>query len=219
MDHGREAWRSRVIIGKPDTQTFAFHDEIETIVFNPSWGVPQSIIKNEMLPLLWKDPSYLDRMGYRVIDKSGQIVHSSAVDWWSVGGKVIPYSVQQPPSDDNALGEIKFLFPNRHDIYMHDTPTKPLFEKPVRAYSHGCVRVEDPRRFGEVLLGWNAEEIAAKIESGRSESVKLPHKVPVHLTYFTAWPEADGRITFYDDVYSRDQRMERALGATEIASR
>lgn len=219
MDHGRETWRTRIIVGKPDTQTFAFHDEIEMVVFNPSWGVPQSIIKNEMLPLLRKNPSYLDREGYRVITKSGQIVHSSQVNWWAVGGKVIPYSIQQPPSDDNALGEIKFLFPNKHDIYMHDTPTKPLFSKSVRAYSHGCVRVENPRVFGEMLLGWSPDEIAAKIDSGVSETVKLPRKVPVHLTYFTAWPDSDGKIVFYNDVYGRDQRMERAFSATEVASR
>jgi len=91
--------------------------------------------------------------------------------------------------------------------------------KPVRAYSHGCVRVEDPRRFGEILLGWSAEDIAAKIDSGQSETVKLPRKIPVHLTYFTAWPEADGRIVYYDDIYGRDQRMERALNATEVALR
>src|SRR4029079_12667926 len=201
MDGGNEIWRTKVIVGKPNTQTFAFHDEIEMVVFNPSWGVPQSIIKNEMLPNLRRDPSYLDLLGYRVITSSGKIVRSSAIDWWSVGGGVIPLSVQQPPSDDNALGEIKFLFPNKHDIYMHDTPTKPLFEKAARAFSHGCVRVENPRRFGEILLGWTADKIADKIDSGVSETVKLPHKVPVHLTYFTAWPNADGTIAYYDDVY------------------
>ncbi|MFL5260460.1 MAG: murein L,D-transpeptidase [Hyphomicrobiales bacterium] len=219
IDRGAETWRTRIIVGKPDTQTFAFHDEIEMVVFNPSWGVPQSIIKNEMLPMLRKDPSYLDRLGYRVINQSGDIVRSSSINWWGVGGKVIPFAIQQPPSDDNALGEIKFLFPNKHDIYMHDTPTKPLFAKAMRAYSHGCVRVQDPRRFGEILLGWSAEEIAAKIDSGRSETVKLPHKVPVHLTYFTAWPEEDGKIAFYSDVYGRDQRMERAFAGIELASR
>jgi murein L,D-transpeptidase YcbB/YkuD len=102
---------------------------------------------------------------------------------------------------------------------MHDTPTKPLFEKAARAFSHGCVRVENPRRFGEILLGWTADKIAEKIDSGVSETVKLPHKVPVHLTYFTAWPNADGTITYYDDVYGRDERMERAFAATHIALR
>ncbi|MGE0006778.1 MAG: murein L,D-transpeptidase [Parvibaculaceae bacterium] len=218
FDAGHEVWRTKVIIGKPLTQTVAFHDRMETVVFNPSWGVPPSIIRKEMLPILRRDPSYLDRLGYRVVTRSGQIVRSSSVDW-SAYSKGVPYSIQQPPSDDNALGEIKFLFPNSHSIYFHDTPARSLFARSARAFSHGCVRVENPRIFAEKLLGWSGEEVAKHIDSGRSQSAKVKADIKVHITYFTAWPDQTGKIVYYDDVYGRDQRMESAISATAVATR
>lgn len=218
IDNGREVWRTKVIIGKPLTQTVAFHDRMETVVFNPSWGVPPSIIRKEMLPILRRDPSYLDRLGYRVIAKNGQIVRSSAIKW-SAYGKGVPFSIQQPPSDDNALGEIKFLFPNSHSIYFHDTPARSLFDRSARAFSHGCVRVENPRIFAETLLGLSADEVAKRIDSGRSQSAKVKDDIKVHITYFTAWPDQNGKIVYYDDVYGRDQRMESAFSATAMAAR
>ncbi|MBK1867833.1 L,D-transpeptidase family protein [Aestuariivirga sp. YIM B02566] len=218
VDNGREVWRTKVIIGKPNTQTVAFHDRMETVVFNPSWGVPPSIIKNEMLPILRRDPSYLDRLGYRVVTRNGQIVRSSSVNW-SAYNKGVPYSIQQPPSDDNALGEVKFLFPNSHSIYFHDTPARSLFERSARAFSHGCVRVENPRIFAETLLKLDADEVAKRIDSGVSQSAKVRDEFKVHLTYFTAWPDQSGRIVYYDDVYGRDQRMETAFSATAVAVR
>jgi murein L,D-transpeptidase YcbB/YkuD len=218
MDNDREIWRTKVIIGKPLTQTVAFHDRMETVIFNPSWGVPPSIIRKEMLPILRRDPSYLDRLGYRVVTRNGQIVHSSAVNW-SAYNKGVPYSIQQPPSDDNALGEVKFLFPNAHSIYFHDTPARSLFARSARALSHGCVRVENPRIFAETLLGLSAEEVAKRIDSGRSQSARVKADIKVHITYFTAWPDQNGKIVYYDDVYGRDQRMESAISATPVATR
>ena len=218
MDKGKQVWRTNVIVGKTHTQTVAFHDEMETVVFNPSWGVPQSIIAKEMLPILRKDPSYLDRNGYRVILPNGKIVKSRSINWRIYGNK-IPLSVQQPPSDDNALGEIKFLFPNTHNIYMHDTPTRALFAKPVRAFSHGCVRVENPREFATHVMGLDRSEIDSRIDSGESTTVKLKHKLPVHLVYFTAWPDENGRIVYYDDIYGRDARMEKAYSEVAVAEK
>lgn len=218
VENGREVWRTKVIIGKPNTQTVAFHDRMETVVFNPSWGVPPSIIKNEMLPILRRDPSYLDRLGYRVVTRNGQIVRSSSVNW-SAYSKGVPYSIQQPPSDDNAMGEVKFLFPNSHSIYFHDTPARSLFERSTRAFSHGCVRVENPRIFAETLLKLDAAEVAKRIDSGVSQSAKVRDEFKVHLTYFTAWPDQSGRIVYYDDVYGRDQRMETAFSATAVAAK
>lgn len=218
IDKGKLVWRTNVIVGKPQNQTVAFHDEMEMVVFNPSWGVPQSIIAKEMLPILRKDPSYLDRNGYRVILPNGRIVKSRSINWRVYGNK-IPLSVQQPPSDDNALGEIKFLFPNTHNIYMHDTPTKALFAKSVRAFSHGCVRVENPREFASKVMELDRSEIDAKIDSGESTTVKLQHKLPVHLVYFTAWPDENGRIIYYDDVYGRDARMEKAYSEVAVAEK
>jgi murein L,D-transpeptidase YcbB/YkuD len=218
FDNGSEAWRTKVIIGKPLTQTVAFHDRMESVVFNPSWGVPPSIIRKEMLPILRRDPSYLDRLGYRVISRNGQIVRSSSINW-SAYDKGVPFSIQQPPSDDNALGEIKFLFPNSHSIYFHDTPARSLFDRSARAFSHGCVRVENPRIFAEMLLGLSAGEVAKRIDSGRSQSAKVKDDIKVHITYFTAWPDQNGKIVYYDDVYGRDQRMETAFSATAVAAR
>jgi L,D-transpeptidase YcbB len=218
VDDGREVWRTKVIIGKPSTQTVAFHDRMETVVFNPSWGVPPSIIRTEMLPILRRDPSYLDRLGYRVVTRNGQIVHSSSVRW-SAYNKGVPFSIQQPPSDDNALGEVKFLFPNAHSIYFHDTPARSLFQRSARAFSHGCVRIENPRIFAETLLDLSAEEVAKRIDSGRSQSAKVKQDIKVHITYFTAWPDQNGKIVYYDDVYGRDQRMESAISATAVATR
>jgi murein L,D-transpeptidase YcbB/YkuD len=218
MDQGSEIWRSKVIVGKPMNQTSAFHDDIESVVFNPSWGVPPSIIANEYLPKLWEDPSYLDREGFLVTDSSGEIIPSSYIDWNYYTGRV-PFDIQQPPGDGNALGQLKFLFPNKHDIYMHDTPTKKLFAKDMRAYSHGCVRVQNPREFATVLLGWSRTKVANNIESGVSQTVKLPAKVPVHLTYFTAWPDENGKILYFNDIYGRDQTMEKALSVQTLAQR
>jgi murein L,D-transpeptidase YcbB/YkuD len=218
MDKGSEVWKSRVIVGKPLTQTSVFYDEMETVVFNPSWGVPPSIIANEYLPKLRNDPSYLDRIGFKVVDASGKVVRSSNIDWWNYGSKV-PFGIQQPPGDDNALGELKFLFPNTHNIYMHDTPTRNLFEKDVRAFSHGCVRVQNPREFAQVILGWDAGKVDANVDSKKSQTVKLPQKVPVYLTYFTAWPDETGKIVYYNDIYGRDKTLETARNAVVLAQR
>jgi murein L,D-transpeptidase YcbB/YkuD len=218
MDKYREVWSTNVVVGKPDTQTAAFHDQMETVVFNPAWGVPPSILTNEMLPILWRDPSYLDRKGFTVVERSGRKVRSIDVDWAAYGSNA-PFSIMQPPGEDNALGEVKFLFPNRHDIYMHDTPSRQLFSRPVRSFSHGCVRVQDPRRLAEIVLAMQPDAIAKKIDSGRSQSVSLKEKLPVHLTYFTAWPDARGRIEYFPDIYGRDTPIDIAFGQKRLALR
>jgi L,D-transpeptidase YcbB len=210
MDHGKSAWKSRVIIGLPMNQTVSFSDQVETVVFNPTWGVPASIIVNEFGPKSRKDPGYLDKNGYKVINASGEVVSSRSINWWTFG-QAPKFGVQQPSGDGNALGELKFLFPNDHSIYMHDTPTKNLFAKSSRAFSHGCVRVQNPREFAEVLLGWNKDDIAATIRAGEILPVNLKQKTPVHLTYFTAWTDSDGKINYYDDVYGRDAAMAKAF--------
>jgi murein L,D-transpeptidase YcbB/YkuD len=218
MNNGQAEWTSRVIVGKPSTQTVVFNDEIEMVVFNPSWGVPPSIIANEYLPKLRRDPSYLDRIGFKVTDARGRTVSSSSVDWYAYGNKV-PFGIRQPPGGKNALGELKFLFPNSHNIYMHDTPTRNLFERDVRAFSHGCVRVQNPREFASVLLGWDADKVASNVESRRSETVKLGHKVPIYITYFTAWPDETGKIQYFNDIYGRDRTMDNARAGLTVAQR
>ncbi len=210
MEAGKSVWQSRVIVGRPLTQTYSFYDQIETVVFNPSWGVPASIIVNEYGPKSRKDPGYLDRQGFKIVDSNGNPISSRSVNWWTMG-QTPTIGVQQPPGSDNALGELKFLFPNSHDIYMHDTPSRKLFAESMRAFSHGCVRVQNPQEFASVLLGWDAAKVAANVETGDSHSVNLTQKVPVYLTYFTAWPAADGKIQYYSDIYGRDAAMAKAL--------
>ena len=219
VENGATIWNSKVIVGTPQNQTVTFSDQMETVVFNPYWGVPASIIVNEMLPEVYRDPSWFEREGYEVTDLNGQVISSYGVDWYNVNPKKLKFGVRQPPGPNNALGELKFLFPNKHAIYMHDTPSKPLFAKPVRAYSHGCVRVENPREFAEIILGWDQQRIASTLAATRDHSVPVESKIDVHLAYFTAWPDDTGAIRYFEDVYGRDQLVERALGTLTVAMR
>jgi L,D-transpeptidase YcbB len=200
----------RTVVGGKNNQTYFFDDEIETVEFNPFWGVPQSIIINEMLPKLRSDPNYLDQMGYEV-EVGGHAVPSSSVDWY---GSTQNISVRQPPSSDNALGELKILFPNSHAIYMHDTPSKSFFKRDMRALSHGCVRLSDPRAMAAAVLGTTVDDVAKQIATGQNHAVKVPQKIPVYVSYFTAWPNKDGVIEYFDDVYGRDAYTEKALDVT-----
>jgi murein L,D-transpeptidase YcbB/YkuD len=213
MENGKSTWKSKVIVGKPNTQTAVFSDEMETVVFNPTWGVPQSILLNEYLPKLRNDPSYLDRKGFQVVNARGKRVSSSDIDWYSVG-KGSGIGVVQPAGDDNALGKIKFLFPNSHNIYMHDTPTRELFAETQRSFSHGCVRVENPKEFAQVVLRWDAAAVDKKLGTSNTQSVKVPDPIKVHLTYFTAWPDDSGKIQYFSDIYGRDEGLGRALKST-----
>ncbi|MBB4141952.1 L,D-transpeptidase family protein [Rhizobium rhizoryzae] len=211
--NGQEQFSMRVVVGSPSHQTFFFQDEIQTVELNPYWGVPQSIIINEMLPKLRQDPSYLDRMGYQV-EVSGKAVSSTAVDW---RGSTQAISVRQPPSSDNALGELKILFPNAHAIYMHDTPQKSFFQRDMRALSHGCVRLAEPRKMAAAVLGITEQDLAGKIAQGKNQAIQVPQKFPVYVAYFTAWPNKDGHIEYFDDIYKRDVAVEKAFEITSKA--
>ncbi|TVZ63734.1 murein L,D-transpeptidase YcbB/YkuD [Rhizobium mongolense USDA 1844] len=209
----KEQLSMRVVVGQKSNQTYFFQDEIETVEFNPFWGVPQSIIINEMLPKLRADPNYLDRLGYEVAI-NGHAVPSSSVDWY---GSTSNVSVRQPPSGDNALGELKILFPNSHAIYMHDTPSKSFFKRDMRALSHGCVRLADPRAMAAAVLNTSVADVARQIAAGQNKAVSVPQKVPVYVSYFTAWPNKDGVVEYFDDVYGRDAYVEKAFEATTKA--
>lgn len=215
IDGGVEKLKMKTVIGKTTNQTSFFQDEIEQVDYNPYWGVPQSIIVNEMLPRLRNDPSYLDRAGYEVTDSRGKRIPSSAIDWGQYGAKV-PFSVRQAPSEANALGELKILFPNKHAIYMHDTPQKALFDRDSRAFSHGCIRLSDPRGMAAAVLGTDVDHIAAKLKQGHSFE-KVTRKIPVYVAYFTAWPDLDGKVEYFGDVYDRDAKLKDAMSRTEAA--
>ncbi|RWC56653.1 murein L,D-transpeptidase [Mesorhizobium sp.] len=213
IDNGEEKLKTRVVVGRTTNQTAFFYDQIKQVDFHPYWGVPQSIIVNEMLPRLRNDPGYLDRAGYEVTDSSGKRIPSSAVNWGAYGSN-IPYSVRQQPSEANALGELKILFPNKHAIYMHDTPQKSFFQRDMRALSHGCVRLQDPRGMAAAVLGTSVDYIAEKLKHGHATE-NVTRTIPVYVAYFTAWPDLSGKVEYFGDVYDRDTRLKQALDATE----
>lgn len=217
---GRTIFETRVVIGKdvPDQRSPEFSDEMEHMVINPSWGVPRSIIVKEYLPLLQKNPNAVSHL--QVVDGRGRVVPRGSVNFAGYTARNFPFGLRQPPSDANALGKVKFMFPNVHNIYLHDTPSKSLFDKEIRAYSHGCIRVADPFDLAHELLSWqtdNAEdEFNVALKSGKETTVKLKETLPVHLVYFTAYPDAKGRIGYRRDVYGRDAALFGALSAAGV---
>ncbi|HEY8580787.1 MAG TPA: L,D-transpeptidase family protein, partial [Beijerinckiaceae bacterium] len=193
---GKLAHSARVIVGKPETQTPVFSDEMQYLVINPYWNVPPSIIRKEMLPAYAKDPTYFARRGYEVIQRKGQII------------------VRQPPGERNALGHIKFMFPNDHAVYLHDTPNRSLFRNDRRAYSHGCVRVDQPFQLAEAILppDWSEQRLRRMIGRGGERSVQLPTRIPIHLQYFTAFVDQGGKMQLREDIYGHSRRVQAALG-------
>jgi L,D-transpeptidase YcbB len=197
IDKGEVIERVRVVVGKEETPTPVFSDTMRYLIVNPVWNVPQSIIRKEMLPRLVSDPTYFRRMGYEVFSRGGHLV------------------VRQPPGERNALGRIKFVFPNDFSVYMHDTPMRRLFASAKRAFSHGCVRVDDPFRFAETVLGrdngWSEKRIE-KLIGGKERYVYLPKPLPVYLEYFTAFVDESGELQLRDDVYGYSHKVKEALG-------
>ena len=210
---GLPRFRTRVVVGAPTTPTPLFSDEIEFIVVNPFWNVPVSIASKEMLPSIQANPDgYFARRNYEVV-VDGRVVPPSSVAWNE--STIRRVRIRQRPGDGNALGNLKFMFPNEHSVYLHDTPSKALFEKPVRAFSHGCVRVENPLAFADALLDghskWNGDRLR-KMIGGREARVDLSTPMPVHLAYFTAVATSDGTLSLRGDPYGLDPRTMRALG-------
>ncbi len=221
FDQGRTVFSTRVVIGKnvPDQRSPEFSDQMEHMVINPSWGVPRSITVKEYLPLLQRNPNAVGHL--QVVDGRGRVVSRGAVNFAAYNARNFPFALRQPPSDGNALGKVKFMFPNEYNIYLHDTPSKSLFANDVRAYSHGCIRVADPFDLAHVLLSLQSDdaeaEFDAALKTGDETLVKLAQPLPVHLVYFTAYPEANGRIGYRRDVYGRDAKLWQALSEAGVA--
>jgi len=216
VQDGKVIHTTRAVVGKMTNQTPVFSDSMESVVVNPSWNVPASITTKEMLPAVRRDPSYMTRKGYQVlanVDGKFRPVDPQMVDWSNVNPRQI--MIRQPPGDDNALGSVKFLFPNEHAVYLHDTPSKSFFKRDARALSHGCVRVQNPMEFADVLLahqgGWSPQRLR-KMVGGKEKWVNLPNRIPIHLTYFTAFVDDDGVVQTRPDIYGHNARVEKALG-------
>jgi murein L,D-transpeptidase YcbB/YkuD len=206
MEREKPVLAMRIIVGKPDTPTPLFSDEMTYIVFSPYWNIPESILRNEMLPRVVDNPDVLRRNNIEVVGTSGT-VDPSTIDW-SDESVTSGLHFRQAPGPENALGLVKFIFPNHFSIYLHDTPGDTLFFKPKRTFSHGCVRIENPVGLAEYVLRdqpqWTAERITSAMNAGREQTVKLKTTIPVHIGYWTAWVEPDGNVTYLDDPYSLD---------------
>jgi len=211
MEGDKPVLAMRVVVGDPQHETPLFSDEMTTVVFSPNWNVPESIIRKEMLPKLVDDPGYLQRQDIEVVGTSGQVVDAEAVDWFDESA-VARLHFRQQPGPKNALGLVKFQFPNQFDVYMHDTPQDALFNKEHRALSHGCVRLENPVALAEYVLRdkpeWTLEKIDEAMNAGHEHAVPLKPHLPVHIGYFTAWVNPDGSVTYTDDPYSLDLKQK-----------
>jgi murein L,D-transpeptidase YcbB/YkuD len=199
IEDGSPALSMRVVAGKPTTRTPMFSGRMTNVVLNPYWNVPPDIARKEVLPRIAREPGYAEKEGLEVNGTE----------------------VRQKPGPKNALGKVKFLFPNRFNVYLHDTPSRSLFSRTVRSFSHGCIRVEKPVELAEYLLkddpAWTPERIAAVLAKGREAWVTIPRPLPVHLVYWTAWVDGDGALQLRDDLYGRDKPLLKILGTEEPA--
>lgn len=215
IDDGKVTFETRSVVGQNivDQRTPEFSDVMEHMVLNPTWNVPRSIAIKEYLPLLQEDPYAASHL--RLLDAAGRTVSRDAVDFTQFDEQTFPFDLKQPPSDGNALGLVKFMFPNRHNIYLHDTPQKSLFGRERRTFSHGCIRLNDPFDFAYTLLARQTRDpqgyFRAQLATGIETVVPLEEYVPVHLVYRTAFTQAKGNIQFRRDVYGRDARIWKAL--------
>ena len=206
---GQPVWTTKVIVGEKDAETPLFESHIESVVVNPSWSVPRSIAGEELLPKIQNDLSYLTRGGYDVFDATGLPVDPLTVDWPSFDMHNFPFRLVQRPGPQNELGRIKFLIPNPYGVCMHDTPGQTLFAYSSRAFSHGCIRMENPVDFAAQLLGednWTKEQLDAQLESGETKSISLAEPLPIIIAYLTAAVDESGTAFFYRDIYGWDTR-------------
>ncbi|MGA7802112.1 MAG: L,D-transpeptidase family protein [Gammaproteobacteria bacterium] len=215
VDHGHVVLAMPVIVGKPYRSTPAFSDRLRYLVFNPGWTVPTTIAIEDLLPRERRDPDFLTAKNIEVFSGWGadaERLDPADIDWSRYGKGHFPFKLYQPPGPTNPLGRVKFMFPNRFGVYLHDTPARELFGRSVRTFSSGCIRVQQPLKLAAYLLSdgertWTAQDVQDEIDTGATRAVRLPEAVPVYLVYWTAWADADGTVHFRDDVYGRDRRM------------
>jgi murein L,D-transpeptidase YcbB/YkuD len=208
---GLPVMTTKVIVGRPKRPTPVFADEISHLVFNPHWYVPRTIAIKDKLPKLQKNASTFAKHGMHIYNAAGQSVDPNTVNWQNVTAANFNYRLRQDPGPNNALGQVKFMFPNRYNVYIHDTPSRMLFNQTQRAFSSGCIRVSSPMELAEYLLKdkdhWNREEILITIAHGKQRRVLLPKKIPVYLVYFTAEVDIDNTVYFRPDIYQYDKKL------------
>ncbi|HFD78813.1 MAG TPA: murein L,D-transpeptidase [Gammaproteobacteria bacterium] len=212
--NGAPVWQSRAQVGKPYRRTPVFRSRITYMEINPTWTVPPTILREDILPRIRRDPDYLRDRNMRVIDRNGNTVAADSIDWSRVTARSFPYMIRQDPGPKNALGRIKFMFPNKHAVYLHDTPHRSLFGRNERAFSSGCIRVEKPWEFAVLLMNepqWTRERILEIVDSNKTTRVSLPKPVTVVLLYWTVDVDDDGEVVFKEDIYDRDAPVIAAL--------
>ena len=211
-ENGNVVLPMRVVAGKKDAPTPIFMDKMENVVFSPYWNVPPDIARKETIPAAMRDPGYLGRNNMEVV-KGRHVVDPWSVSWSAVAAG--NYTIRQRPGEKNALGHVKFLFPNQFDVYLHDTPADSLFARTDRSFSHGCVRVEKPEELAEYVLRsqpeWSPERIQAAMHGGVEKWVALKDPLPVYILYMTAWVDPDGSVQFREDIYGHDQKQQKLL--------
>jgi murein L,D-transpeptidase YcbB/YkuD len=203
----------KVIVGKEATRTSIFKGNISQLILNPYWNVPTSIVRKEMLPKLKRNSNYLSKNNLELL--SGNTIIDPTTVNWNKYTSSIPYSIRQKPGDDNALGKMKFIFPNNFSIYLHDTPSRSIFNESKRAFSHGCIRVENPMKLAQYILRnnqkWNSDNLQSSIESKKTISIQIKPSLPVYIVYFTAWIGNSGEINFRNDLYNMDSQLEKEI--------
>lgn len=212
---GKNVWETRTQVGDEGKQTPSFRATMRTVIFNPDWTVPPMIMHEEVYKGMQNGQNYIAKKGLVVVDKNGQEVDPGSVDWSQADAEGFPYTVRQPPGPDNALGHVKFLFPNPYSIYLHDTPSKASFEAERRTFSHGCIRIEHPLELAENLLqgqdSWDGAKIQEAIATGETQNVAIEHPIPVVIVYWTVSVGGTGEIRYMQDIYNLDPPVLAAL--------
>jgi murein L,D-transpeptidase YcbB/YkuD len=218
IEEGKPVLSMKVIVGKPYMRTPVFTAKMTHLILNPSWNVPDSIAQKEILEKIKRAPHYLAEQDIRVLKGWGvreQEIDPSKINWSGITANTLSYRFRQQPGALNPLGRIKFMFPNQYDVYLHDTPSKRLFSENVRAFSHGCTRIEKPLELAEYVLrdapGWTRNKLLATIEEGAERKVLIPRPLNVHFLYLTAWVDKEGILQFRNDIYERDKLLDAAL--------
>ncbi len=213
--NGRVIWKTRAMVGTTYRKTPVFRDQIRYIEFNPTWTIPPTILRKDTLPKIKRDPESLRKENMVVLNQQGSSIDPATIDWSQYPGKVFPYLILQQPGPKNALGRVKFMFPNKHNVYLHDTPNKSGFNSAERTFSSGCIRIEDPLYFAELLLsdkpGWDRVKINAAVESRKTTRINLTKPLTVMLLYWTAEVDNEYRVVFNQDIYNRDSAVLAGL--------
>lgn len=214
FENKKLVWDMNVVVGKEASKTSIFRGDLSRVVLNPYWNIPTSIIRNEIMPKLQNGTSYLTRNNMEVLS-GNTVIDPSGINWKKYANSIPPYNFRQKPGDKNSLGKMKFLFPNSYSIYLHDTPSKGLFNQSARAFSHGCIRLSEPRKLALYLLrnntSWSSEKVDEILKTDKENIIKVKPTVPVYIVYFTTWVSSSGQLNFRKDIYDLDEKLSEEI--------